>query len=246
VKLLTIFIVLIGLAGAGYLLFSDELEGSVSRTETTTSSLDTTQESTANAQLDIEPESDYDIDTQDSLYFVVNKNRPVSVDYEPEGMAVPNVPLRIENMLLRPEAASALEALFAAALEDGYELQLGSAYRSSATQESLYNNYVATFGQAEADRFSARPGTSEHQLGLAADVSGIDGACYLEACFGDTPEGIWVAENAGEFGFIIRYTEGSEAITGYTYEPWHLRYLGEELAKEITDANLTLEEFFEL
>jgi len=136
--------------------------------------------------------------------------------------------------------------MFETAKNDGIDLMLGSGYRSYDVQAFYYNNYVNTYGQAEADRFSARPGTSEHQTGLALDVSGIDRVCYLEVCFEEQPAGKWVADNAHKFGFIIRYPEGKESITGYQYEPWHLRYVGQELATELNSLSLTMEEFFEI
>ena len=111
---------------------------------------------------------------------------------------------------------------------------------------AFYDAYAARDGQAAADRYSARPGTSEHQTGLSFDVTAADGSCHLEVCFENTPEGLWVAENAHLFGFVIRYPEGKENITGYQYEPWHLRYVGPALAEQLHDTGQTLEEFFDL
>lgn len=93
-------------------------------------------------------------------------------------------------------------------------------------------------------RYSAVPGHSEHQTGLAIDVSGSDGKCAASDCFAGTPEADWIAQHAPEYGFIIRYPEGKEAITGYKYEPWHIRYVGVDIAKDIAAQNLTLEEYF--
>jgi D-alanyl-D-alanine carboxypeptidase len=102
-------------------------------------------------------------------------------------------------------------------------------------------------GQAEADRTSARPGYSEHQTGLAFDVEVSGGKCHLEKCLGETPDGKWVAANAYKYGFIVRYPEGKENVTGYDYEPWHLRYVGTDLASEMhTKSVQTLEEFFNI
>lgn len=119
----------------------------------------------------------------------------------------------------------------------GFNIELLSGYRSYETQERLYNNYVATYGQAEADTFSAKPGTSEHQTGLAMDVGWIDDA------YGDTPSGKWLAENCYKYGFIIRYPKNKESITGYKYEPWHIRYLGTDIAKDVYNSGLCLEEY---
>ena len=100
-----------------------------------------------------------------------------------------------------------------------------------------FMTYVKRSGKAEADRYSARPGHSEHQTGLAFDLNSID------MTFADTDECAWVNKHCAEYGFIIRYPKGSESITGYMYEPWHLRYLGTETAKKVYDSGLTLEEY---
>ena len=136
------------------------------------------------------------------------------------------------------EAYNSLLLMFAAAAEDGYSLWLLSGYRSYEDQDRIYNNYVARDGQAEADRYSARPGHSEHQSGLAFDLNS------LYQSFGETEEGIWLAENCHRFGFIIRYPSEKESITGYMYEPWHVRYIGVEMAQKVKDSGLCLEEYF--
>jgi len=189
----------------------------------------------------------YDIDSASSLTVVVNKHRPL----DPPSY-VPDYLVRVQTEHLRTEAAEAYQRMSRAAEVDGVNLVAVSGYRSSAHQASLYDSYVAQYGQATADTIAARPGYSEHQLGLAMDVANADGACALQACFEDTPVGAWVAEHAGEYGFIIRYPEGEEAVTGYTYEPWHLRYVGPALVEDLqaaaeADARVnTLEEFFGL
>ena len=106
-----------------------------------------------------------------------------------------------------------------------------SGYRSYSQQASLYDSYVRQYGQATADTLAARPGFSEHQTGLAMDIGNASGVCALQACFATTPAGKWAAANAATYGFIIRYPAGAEAVTGYTYEPWHLRYVGRDLAR---------------
>ena len=141
------------------------------------------------------------------------------------------------NPGVNPEANSALEKMINAAAEDGITLYIKSAFRSYATQQTLYNNYVARDGVAAADRYSARPGHSEHQTGLAFDLNS------LEQSFGETPEGKWLATHCHEYGFIIRYPEDKESITGYMYEPWHVRYLGVEVAKKVYESGLCLEEY---
>lgn len=136
-----------------------------------------------------------------------------------------------------PVANAALQEMFAAAKVDGYELFVKSGFRSYSTQKSLYNNYVARDGVAEADRYSARAGHSEHQTGLAFDIN------KTNASFTGSPEANWLAANCYKYGFIIRYPEGKESITGYIYEPWHIRYLGVEIATAVYNSGLCLEEY---
>jgi len=144
--------------------------------------------------------------------------------------------------MITNETMNAWEELVLGAEEDGLTLTLQSGYRSYEKQEMVYNGWVDLYGQEEADKISAKPGTSEHQTGLAIDVAGQNG-CVLEECFIDTPEGKWLEENSYKYGFIIRYPKGKEEITGYSYEPWHIRYVGKEHAKNIFESNLTLEEY---
>lgn len=178
----------------------------------------------------------------DGLDVVVNKQRNLPRDYEPGDLVVPDVPFAGPEQLLRLEAARALEELFLAAGEAGHGLAAVSGYRSYASQEAIFGRNVAQVGFEEANRFSAQPGQSEHQTGLAMDVSSTSVGFRLVERFGETPEGLWLAENAADHGFIIRYPRDKEEITGYIYEPWHLRYVGERLASEITRQGVTLEE----
>ncbi len=141
------------------------------------------------------------------------------------------------------EAYEALCRLFTDAKAAGVPLKVASSYRSFYDQRYIYNGYVSVNGQAAADRFSARPGHSEHQSGLAFDVDNPDSKALMQS-FGDTPAGLWLAENCHKYGFIIRYPQGKEHITGYMYEPWHVRYLGVEKAAEVQESGLCLEEYF--
>lgn len=136
-----------------------------------------------------------------------------------------------------PAANAALQEMFAAAKNDGLNLFVKSGFRSYSTQKSLYNNYVARDGKAAADRYSARPGHSEHQTGLGFDINKADSS------FEGTPEANWLAANCHKYGFIIRYPAGKESITGYIYEPWHVRYLGVETATAVYNSGLCLEEY---
>ncbi|MDB5175999.1 MAG: family metallopeptidase [Candidatus Saccharibacteria bacterium] len=186
-----------------------------------------------------------------SIWVIVNKQHQlVPKDYVPADLVVPTIPLRVpgnESMQVRQATATALEAMFAAAKEQGLNLMLSSGYRSYTYQVNLYNGYVASQGQATADTQSARPGYSEHQTGLGADIEPASKTCELEQCFSATPEGTWLAANAYKFGFIIRYTINDQAITGYEYEPWHVRYVGTDLSTELHNTHVdTLEQFFDV
>lgn len=138
------------------------------------------------------------------------------------------------------EALNSLKLLQSEAAKEGYALELISGYRTYDYQKTLYEKYVKKYGQEEADTFSARPGHSEHQTGLAFDVGKIDDN------FGKTKEGIWLAQNAHIYGFIIRYPKGKQEITGYKYEPWHIRYLGKENALKVYESGLCLEEYLKV
>lgn len=187
-----------------------------------------------------------------SPWVIVNKRRPLQpADYKPADLVAPDVALRLSpetpEMLLRAEAAAAVKEMFTAARADGLELLVASAFRSYEYQKGLYNTYVRTQGQATADTQSARPGFSEHQTGWAVDVGPVSRECEIESCFGNLPEGEWIAQNAHTYGFIIRYPEDKQEITGYIYEPWHLRYVGKPLAAELHKrGSPLLENFFEL
>lgn len=139
---------------------------------------------------------------------------------------------------LTGECDRAYDALKAAAAKAGYSLYISSGFRDYETQEVIYNRYVANDGKANADRYSARPGHSEHQTGLAIDLNGVSDS------FGDTPTGKWVAAHCHEYGFILRYPKGKEAQTGYMYEPWHIRYVGKTAAANIAASGLCLEEYY--
>ena len=194
----------------------------------------------------------FSLDDPTSHWVVVNKQRPLQPKtYTPTGLRAPAMKLKgaktSESMLLNEETARALETLDEAAHESGHQFVLVSGYRAHGTQKTIYDSEVRGFGQAIADQESARPGHSEHQTGWAADLAGAGGDCEIEACFADTPEGQWLAANAHKYGFVIRYAKDKTDVTGYVYEPWHLRYVGIELAEEMhRTGTQTLEEFFSL
>ena len=184
----------------------------------------------------------------DLLDVVVNKGRSLPADYVPADLVVPDVRFSFseaaDKRLLRADAAVALGELFASAGAAGYQLAAVSGYRSYATQATIFQRNVSLYGLAAASRFSARPGQSEHQTGLAMDVSSASVGYRLTEEFASTAEGRWLAAHAHEYGFVIRYPADGESITGYAYEPWHLRYLGRDLATAVRQQGITLEEFF--
>ena len=138
---------------------------------------------------------------------------------------------------LHPDAKAAFDRMKADAAAEGLTLKIVSGYRSYRQQTNTYANFSKRDGQALADTYSARPGHSEHQTGLAMDINSV----YKR--FANTPEGIWLAANCVKYGFILRYPEGKEHITGYMYEPWHIRYVGTDVAKAVSESGLCLEEF---
>jgi D-alanyl-D-alanine carboxypeptidase len=175
----------------------------------------------------------------------VNKKHPLTpVDYAPTDLVYPDLPNPNHQPLRRP-AADALMRLSAAAGKAGLALSIESGYRSYQTQVEVYGGWVAARGQAAADEVSARPGTSEHQTGLAVDLAAVPPNCSLAGCFGTTPHGTWLAANAWRNGFLLRYPADKVGVTGYDYEPWHFRFVGVALATKLhRDRRETLEEFF--
>lgn len=194
----------------------------------------------------LEPQpGDYTAD--DHIWRLVDKTHPLTnLQYRPNNLQLATVASRTDKSTdersLRADIMPAVEKLFADARAAGFELEIGSGFRSYNLQNTYYTSYVANYGQAAADTFSAKPGHSEHQTGLAMDLTTVDRKCYLDECFGDTAAGRWLAENAHKYGFVLSYPKGKEAITGYQYEPWHFRYVGVELATALSTANLTLGE----
>ncbi len=176
-----------------------------------------------------------------SLLVLVNRDKPLNpANYKPKDLRT----VAGGSLQLRSEAARALESLLKAGRKESHQLTVLSAYRSYDRQKSLFNQYKAQYGLEFATKISAPAGTSEHQLGLAADLGLANSSCDLKACFGDTAGGKWLAKNVERFGFIIRYPEAGEKVTGYKYEPWHLRYVGVDQAQAMKAAKApTFEDF---
>jgi D-alanyl-D-alanine carboxypeptidase len=181
-----------------------------------------------------------------SLWIIVNKTHPIPADYAPSPIKIPDVTTRTDKSdderSVRSDITTPLQDMFAQAVTDGHQLMIGSAYRSAALQKTYFDNLAASVGEEAANQAVARPGQSEHQTGLAIDISTLSQQCYLDKCFATTDDGLWLLNNSYKFGFILRYPEGKELITGYQYEPWHFRYVGIDLATALHESNLTLDE----
>lgn len=194
--------------------------------------------------------TEYDIDSPNSQYVVVNKNRPIPLSYIPQDLITPNIALNNQKSASENTISSVMSndliSMFEDSKLDNINIMMASGYRSSDLQAIYYNSLVRSLGPVEADLVSAKPGTSEHQTGLALDIAPTSRECYLEACFADTKAGSWLKDNAHKYGFILRYPLGKEEITGYQFEPWHFRYVGKDMAQKIYSKNATLEEYFNL
>ncbi|MEH7181124.1 M15 family metallopeptidase [Neobacillus vireti] len=189
------------------------------------------------------------IQNSTNVMALVNKEFYLPADYIPEDLVRPNVAfsfgdVEIEKSLMRKEAAEALEKMFTDAAKNGIELYAVSGYRSYSRQQSLFNAEINRVGIEKAEQAVASPGSSEHQSGLAMDISSRSNKFYLNESFANTPEGKWLKDNAHRFGFILRYPKEKRDITNYMYEPWHFRYVGVKSATIMYKHNWTLEEYF--
>ena len=178
------------------------------------------------------------VEDPDSRTVLVNKYHQLAPDYEPELVQM-DTAYTYGTAYLQREAWEQFKAMADQARTEGVRLWNVSSYRSYGTQKLVYDRYVSQDGQSLADTYSARPGSSEHQTGLALDIN----TASIRAHFEDTPTYAWLVEHCGEYGFILRYPEGKERITGYRFEPWHYRYVGREIAKLCMEEGLTYEEY---
>lgn len=173
---------------------------------------------------------------------IVSAKYKVGKKYKPSNLKVPNITFSDradkEEKYMQDYAADKLEKLVNQAKKEGIKLYGLSAYRSYVGQDKIFNDYVKNEGIEIAKLYAAKPGESEHQTGLAIDMTNESG--YFKE---DTKEAKWLKKNAHKFGYIIRYPKGKEDITGINYEPWHIRYVGEEVANKIYNSNITLEEY---
>ncbi len=188
-----------------------------------------TQNGSSTPQSNTEAPAPPVLDTEGLTYMkgilVVNKTYGLPADFSPD---------------LDETCYAQFKKLTDAAAKEDLNIWLSSGYRSYSDQETIYNNYVKEDGVELTDTYSARPGHSEHQTGLAIDVNSVDDS------FAYTPEGEWLAQHAHEYGFIIRYPQGKEDITGFQYEPWHIRYVGSDLANKLYKSGQCLEEYLKI
>lgn len=227
--------------------------------ETKPNTTDIVKETTEQPEQPVEEEVVPPEQTEKTEEPIKQQEQPLENGGYIEGQALPKEPTYVDGVLIAnkkyplpadfapgesEEARAAFEKMAADAKKAGFDITAFSTYRSYEYQETLYNNYVNRDGKENADRYSARPGYSEHQTGLAFDI-GEKGKedLWLTAEFGESEAGKWLVENADKYGFILRYPKGKEAITGYMYESWHFRYLGVDLATKLKESNLTLEEY---
>ena len=165
------------------------------------------------------------IDIYDDFLVLTDKSHPLSESNIPSDLVDLDsfdIQVNKKGMQIRKAAFDALLEMKQGMEKEGLDMLVSSAYRSYAYQEKVYNYYVSVYGQEETDKFSARPGTSQHQLGTAVDFGSISKE------YEDTAEGKWMFQNAGNYGFSLSFPEGYESITGYDYEPWHYRYITPE------------------
>ena len=210
----------------------------------------TAEERGKGAEMDPEKKAQLQKDQENGLFLLVNKDPENHLDpsYKAEDLEPIKYYAADRNKytrFMRAEAAEAFHRLVETAAEEGIDIVMTTAYRSYEFQQILWDNYVAQKGEEEANKTSARPGESEHQTGLAVDLSTSEIDYRNSSDFADTAAGRWVAENAHKFGFILRFPEDKTDITGYSYEPWHIRYVGLTAAADIYEENLTLEEYLE-
>ena len=178
------------------------------------------------------------------LMVLVNKYHGTTPDYRPTDMVPVDPALATWNDLsLKEEAYDAYLEMYKDAKAEGFDLKICSAFRSYEGQKQLFTNAINSYDLAFAHMYYAYPGRSEHHTGLAIDITSASMEWGLRQDFADYPYGKWLYEHCQDYGYILRYLKGAEDITGYMYEPWHFRYVGKDIAKEIMEKGITLEEY---
>lgn len=186
-----------------------------------------------NHNINIEKVNDY-------KYILVNKENKLNSDFEPDNL-VEVKECSLGNYYLEEETANAYEQMCLDSLNEGLSISITSAYRSYEEQKKLYNTYLKLYGKSYVDKYVAVAGHSEHQTGLAIDLKSLE--CDI---FKKSKEYLWIKENSHNYGFIVRYQQGKEKITGYSAEEWHIRYVGKKASKYIYENNITYEEYYDL
>ncbi len=187
-------------------------------------------------------ENDISTKTEDETLLIVNKYYKLNENFEPTNLVTISNNYAYANNRITKKANDAYVSMWQAAKNDGYKLIVNSSYRTYQEQDDVYNNIKLSKGEREADKVAARPGHSEHQSGLAIDVFEINN--QLTGTFKDSPAYKWLRENAYLYGYIERYPENKEYLTGYSFESWHWRYVGTEVAKIIQEENITFDEYY--
>ena len=195
-----------------------------------------------NLHLD-QPFYEYVIDVKDydKTTVLVNKYYKLPNTYEPKDLVVIGSNYADGILSIRKVVLDSFTKLCDAATKDGYQLKAASTYRSYKEQQSVYNDFLTAYGKITADKKAARPGHSEHQTGLAIDVESLNGNIFSQ-----TKEYTWLIANAHKYGFIMRYEKNNEEYTGYSSEPWHIRYVGNEIAEYIYKTGMTYDEYYSL
>ncbi|EMA6343107.1 D-alanyl-D-alanine carboxypeptidase family protein [Bacillus cytotoxicus] len=232
-----VVVVIVGVSGINYKMYKKRQAQEVNATVMFPKSEETISKVEGNIAV---------VNNANSILVLVNKSRRLPDHYKPQDLVIPKVRFlsegNQEKKKMRKEAAVALEKMFQQGDKERIFLFAASGFRSFDRQKALNTMYKIQDGEAKTAMSSAVPGTSEHQTGLAMDITSQSAKFQLESVFGETKEGKWLAKNAHKFGFVIRYTKEKEGITGYRYEPWHVRYVGNPQATYLYENNLTLEE----
>lgn len=185
-------------------------------------------------------------ENKDDLTILVNKENPLDDDYRVKNLVSPNVIKIYDKIKLRSDTSDALKEMLDEAKKDNLTIYLRSGYRSKTDQSIIYNLSLKTKGKAYTEKYKAKPNNSEHQTGLAVDLTCDAVNKQLTPNFENTEEGKWLAENAHKYGFILRYKKDRVDDTGYGFEPWHFRYIGKEIATYIYENDLILEDLYEI
>lgn len=176
----------------------------------------------------------------DYKYILVNKENKLNSDFKPDNLVEVKM-CSLGNFYLEEETANAYEQMCLDSINEGLNISITSAYRSYDEQKKLYNTYLKLYGKSYVDKYVAIAGHSEHQTGLAVDLESLE--CDI---FKNSKEYLWIKDNSHNYGFIVRYQQGKEKITGYGAEEWHIRYVGKKASKYIYENNITYEEYYDL